>query len=154
MDSLLPLRDKLLRGDTRPLYLGWLARLGNEELGDDDIEPPMPAGLQTLTPAQTALTEFLLIDPDRLAAAAGASPALPDRDTMDPELDDWLALQTREAMQATLRLLLRTQPGSGAHVAAALSDLAARTFSRPAIFSAAHGCRNRRRSSNGEGPAS
>jgi hypothetical protein len=25
---------------------------------------------------------------------------------MDPELDDWLALQTREAMQATLRLLL------------------------------------------------
>jgi len=28
MARLLPLRDELLRGDTRPLYLGWLARLG------------------------------------------------------------------------------------------------------------------------------
>ena len=54
MGSLLPLRDELLRGDTRPLYLGWLARLCNEELDDDDIEPPMPAGLETLTPAQIA----------------------------------------------------------------------------------------------------
>ncbi|EIC28617.1 MULTISPECIES: hypothetical protein [Methylomicrobium] len=106
MSSLLPLRDELLRGDTRPLYLGWLARVCNEEVGDDDIEPPVPAGLQTLTPAQTALTEFLLIDPDWLAAAAGASPTLPDRDTIDPERDDWLALQTQEAMRETLRLLL------------------------------------------------
>jgi hypothetical protein len=106
MGSLLPLRDELLRGDTRPLYIGWLARLGNGELGNDDFEPPTPAGLQTLTPAQTALTEFLQIDPDWLAAAAGASPALPDRDTMDPDLDDFISLQTLEAMQATLRLLL------------------------------------------------
>jgi hypothetical protein len=53
MCSLLSLRDELLRGDTRPLYLDWLARVCNcnEEVGDDDIEPPVPAGLQTLTPA-------------------------------------------------------------------------------------------------------
>ncbi|GAB3371086.1 hypothetical protein [Azotobacter armeniacus] len=57
MGRLLPLRDELLRGDTRPLYLGWLARLGNGELGDEELEPPLPAGLQTLTCAQTALAE-------------------------------------------------------------------------------------------------
>jgi len=106
MGSLLPLRDELLRGDTRPLYIGWLARLSNEELGDDDIEPPLPAGLNSLTPAQIALTEFLAIDPDWLAAAAEASPALPDRDTADPLMDDFIALQTLEAMQITTRLLL------------------------------------------------
>ncbi len=106
MSSLLPLRDELLRGDTRPLYLGWLARVGNEELGDEDIEPPLPAGLQTLTPAQTALTEFLQIDPDWLAAAANASPPLTERDTTNPDIDLWLATQSMESMQATVHLLL------------------------------------------------
>ncbi|MGZ0079226.1 hypothetical protein [Methylomonas sp. YC3] len=106
MSSLLPLRDELLRGDTRPMYLGWLARVGNEELGDEDIEPPLPAGLQTLTPAQTALTEFLQIDPDWLAAAANASPPLAERDTTNPDIDLWLATQSMESMQATVRLLL------------------------------------------------
>jgi hypothetical protein len=105
MDSLLLLRDELLRGDTRPLYLGWLARVCNGELGDDDIEPPMPTGLGTLTPAQSDLTEFLQIDSDWLAAAS-ASPALPDHETIDPDLDAWIALQTLESMQATTRLLL------------------------------------------------
>jgi len=106
MNSLLPLRDELLRGDTRPLYLGWLARVGNEELGDEAIEPPLPAGLQTLTPAQTALTEFLQIDPDWLAAAANASPPLAERDTVNPDSDRWLATQSLESMHATMRLLL------------------------------------------------
>jgi len=54
MARLLPLRDELLRGDTRPLYLGWLARLGNGELQDSDRQPPLPNGLQTLTPAQAS----------------------------------------------------------------------------------------------------
>ncbi|MFM0750559.1 hypothetical protein PQQ85_42115, partial [Paraburkholderia sediminicola] len=73
MTRLLPVRDELYRGDTRPLYLGWLARLGNGELSDDDLEPPLPQGLQSLTPAQAALAEFLMLDPDWLAAAAEAS---------------------------------------------------------------------------------
>lgn len=106
MDSLLPLRDELLRGDTRPLYLGWLARVCNGELGDDDIEPPIPMGLGTLTPAQSALIEFLQIDSDWLAAAATASPALPDYEIINPDIDAWIASQTLESMQATTRLLL------------------------------------------------
>ncbi|WP_430233533.1 hypothetical protein [Paraburkholderia tropica] len=44
MTRLLPVRDELLGGDARPLYLGWLARLGNDELHDDETEPPVPAG--------------------------------------------------------------------------------------------------------------
>lgn len=73
MARLLPLRDELLRGDTRPLYLGWLARLCSCELDDDDEEPPLPAGLRALSPAQAALAEFLELDPDLLAVAAAAS---------------------------------------------------------------------------------
>lgn len=73
MARLLPLREELLRGDLRPLYLGWLARVCSCELDDDALEPPPPPGLNALTPAQAALVEFLLIDPDLLAVAASAS---------------------------------------------------------------------------------
>lgn len=79
MARLLPLREELLRGDMRPLYLGWLARLCACELDDDELEPPLPAGLGALSPAQSALAEFLELDPDLLAAAAAASAAPPAR---------------------------------------------------------------------------
>lgn len=108
MARLLPLRDELLRGDTRPLYLGWLARVGSEEIGDQDREPPLPAGLKTLTPAQMALAEFLEIPPDWLIAAAANSADLAGSTAdITPAIDAWLALQTPAQMRETLRLLLQ-----------------------------------------------
>lgn len=104
MARLQPLRDELLRGDTRPLYLGWLARVRAEQLGDDDVEPPLPAGLRELSAAQQALAEFLEIDPDWLNAAAQRSPALSQAN--EPEYDAWLALRTGEELRASARLLL------------------------------------------------
>lgn len=108
MGRLLPLRDELLRGDTRPLYLGWLARVSTGEFDDHELEPPLPAGLSTLSPAQQALAEFLLIDPDWLSAAAAGSPALPAQQAgqEDVHLEPWLLEQTETDMRATLRLLL------------------------------------------------
>ncbi|MGF6473145.1 hypothetical protein [Paraburkholderia youngii] len=110
MTRLLPVRDELLGGDARPLYLGWLARLGNDELHDDEIEPPVPAGLQALTPAQVALAEFLMLDADWLAAAAEASPSLlaPESNgSEDSRFDPWLRELPAEEMRAKLRMLLQ-----------------------------------------------
>ncbi|MEO7160763.1 MAG: hypothetical protein ABIX00_09755 [Polaromonas sp.] len=107
MSRLLPLRDELLRGDTRSLYLGWLARVGSEEVADEDLEPALPAGLKNLTPAQTALVEFLRIPPDWLAAAAADSADLASSGDAAPAIDAWLALQTPAQMRETLRLLLQ-----------------------------------------------
>lgn len=74
MRLLIPLREELLRGDLRPLYLGWLT--GINTLDEDEREPEVPPGLGALSPAQQALVEFLEIDPDLLeAAAAGSAPA-------------------------------------------------------------------------------
>ncbi|CAN7246293.1 hypothetical protein LJR034_000917 [Caballeronia sp. LjRoot34] len=106
MARLLPIRDELLRGDTRPLYLGWLARLGNGELRDDDREPPLPDGLKTLTPAQNALAEFLMLDPDCLAAAAETSPPLAAESNDSERFDPWLLKLTKDEMRAALRMLL------------------------------------------------
>ena len=46
------------------------------QLDDEHVEPPVPAGLTELTPAQQALAEFLALDVDLLAAAASASSEL------------------------------------------------------------------------------
>ncbi|MFL9998894.1 hypothetical protein PQR34_46955 [Paraburkholderia sediminicola] len=109
MTRLLPVRDELYRGDTRPLYLGWLARLGNGELSDDDLEPPLPQGLQSLTPAQAALAEFLMLDPDWLAAAAEASLplAMEPNGNGDSRFDPWLLGVPADEMRTVLRMLLQ-----------------------------------------------
>jgi len=107
MARLLPLRDELLRGDTRPLYLGWLARLGNGELHDSDREPPLPNGLQALTAAQASLAEFMMLDPDWLAAAAETSPPLSADVDDDARFDPWLLELTAAEMRDALRQLLR-----------------------------------------------
>jgi len=65
------------------LYLAWLAAYGTWERddvfdsdADDDLEPPMPAGLGTLTAPRRELADFLRLDDDLLAVAAAASLAL------------------------------------------------------------------------------
>ena len=106
LDRLLPLRDELLGGDSRPLYLGWLARVCAGELGDEDVEPPLPAGLASLTAAQQALVEYLQLDPDWLAAAAQASPPQQASVAEEAEGELWLAEQTPEALRTSVALLL------------------------------------------------
>jgi hypothetical protein len=75
LDTLVPLRAELIRGDLRVAYLAWLLAVQADEVPDDAIEPPVPPGLSALTAAQAALVEFLRIDEDLLAAAATASTA-------------------------------------------------------------------------------
>lgn len=73
LDVMLPLRDDLLRGDYRALYLAWLKVLQVEDLRDSVIEPPVPMGLQTLTPALHRFVEFFEIDEGLVQAAALSS---------------------------------------------------------------------------------
>ena len=103
MGKLIPLRDELLRGDLRPLYLGWLSNI--YELNDDALEPPIPAGLGELSAAQTALVEFLEIDVDFVHAAATASPALTD-DYSNTDHQTWLDSIPTDKAKQLLSLLL------------------------------------------------
>jgi hypothetical protein len=79
-------RSELAAGDLRPLYLAWLSGYGtwerDEDAFDDEdedvVEPPVPAGLASLTASQRALADFLRVDADLLDVAAAASPAAPE----------------------------------------------------------------------------
>ena len=104
MQRLAPLRDELLRGDLRPLYLGWLS--GASDLKDNALEPEVPPGLAALSAPQQALVEFLEIDVDLLAAATTGSVDLTQQDVgEDDHIDAWLAELSRDEMAALVKLV-------------------------------------------------
>ena len=105
MGRLAPLRDELLRGDLRPLYLGWLAGVTSREVGDNAAEPEVPPGMSQLSAAQQALAEFLEIDLDLLAAAASGCPAIAE--SRDGDIDVWLTKLSADEMLPILKLLLQ-----------------------------------------------
>ena len=107
MGRLVPLRDELLRGDMRPLYLGWLAGVSAGEVDEQAIEPQPPPGLSRLTAAQQSLAEFLEVDEDLLAAAgfSDLQGSKPDSGS-DAEQDVWIAALPAAEKTATLKLLL------------------------------------------------
>jgi hypothetical protein len=74
LGDLLALREDILRGDCRTLYLAWLKTLEVEDVLDTVLEPPVPAGLNELSPALEALVDLLDIDPTLLQVASEASP--------------------------------------------------------------------------------
>lgn len=76
MGSLMALRSDLLRGDHRCLYLGWLHCVQCKEIGEDELEPPVPAGMSELSAPLHAMIDFLGIDDDLIELAASASPEL------------------------------------------------------------------------------
>ncbi|MFP5418035.1 MAG: hypothetical protein ACLGHA_02655 [Gammaproteobacteria bacterium] len=107
MGRLAPLRDELLRGDMRPLYLGWLAGVSAGEVDEKATEPQPPPGLSRLTAAQQALAEFLEVDEDLLAAAglSDQQGSKPDSES-DAERDVWIAALPAAEKTAMLKLLL------------------------------------------------
>jgi hypothetical protein len=107
MGRLMPLRDELLRGDLRPLYLGWLAGISAGEVHDDAVEPEVPPGLSQLSAAQQALAEFLEIDADLMAAAAAASQDIEDYWRDNDSVEVWLTELRRSEVEAVFNLLLQ-----------------------------------------------
>jgi hypothetical protein len=99
LTELAPLRAELAQGDLRVAYLAWLLALQAGDVAEDAMEPPVPAGLSTLTQAQQNMIDFLRIDGDLVTAAIAASPAVTDDSAaarewalaLDPrEKDKWL----------------------------------------------------------------
>ncbi|OJW14702.1 MAG: hypothetical protein BGO49_17090 [Planctomycetales bacterium 71-10] len=91
MPDLLPVRDLLLRGDLRPLYITWLSGLFENDEAEDRPEPPVPPGLKKLPPELEALAEFFRVDPLLLKAAAEASAGEAPAGPLRAELVRWIS---------------------------------------------------------------
>ncbi|HEX5119450.1 MAG TPA: hypothetical protein VFW65_30030 [Pseudonocardiaceae bacterium] len=121
LSAIVGVRAELAAGDLRPLYLAWLAACGawerDEDVfdrdADDDLEPPVPPGLATLTAAQRALADFLRLDDDLLTTAAQTSPPIQQVADDAGELATWV---TRLPVTEKNRLLTRVVLGEATRV--------------------------------------
>lgn len=109
--SMIAVRDGLLRGDRRALYLGWLLLAQTGELDDDDLEPPVPPGLGSLDGALESMAGFLRLDPDLLRAASEASRPLGDSGLDRETVGKWVrGLPVREKDDLIAKLILAQDP--------------------------------------------
>ncbi len=109
LPRLLGLREDLLRGDYRLLYLAWLLAVSlEEEIRDDVQEPPVPPGLRRLSPELRTFIELFDVDESLVAAAAEASGG---RETVsEAELRRVIEQLSPEQSQAWLLRLARGEP--------------------------------------------
>ena len=119
LGSLIPIRDELMDGDLRALYIAWLASQDmmygyDEEDQEDEIDeiivPPVPPAFGKLTEAQKALAELLQVSEELLFAAARHS-----TETMSsPKEDDfaaWVKLLSVDRKNEYLLRLAHNEPG-------------------------------------------
>lgn len=154
MVRLLPLREELLRGDLRALYLGWLAAASAGDVKRSMLEPSLPPGLGELSPPQQALLEFLEVDIDLLAAAAEASEPMPSAELVSEEVEAWLSALPPERLRSWAYALVRGSASRAAGEAQRLFGAwrrqqrtptpAAKSRSLAQLFEAAKGHRERR----------
>lgn len=121
LSAIASVRTELAAGDLRPLYLAWLVGYGTWERdedafdydAEDELEPPVPAGLSSLTAPQRALADCLRLDADLLTVAAQTSPPLAKTRDDPRELASWINdLPSRDKE----KLLFQVAQGHGARV--------------------------------------
>lgn len=107
MARLAPLRDELLRGDIRSLYIGWLASVTGEMIDDHKKEPLSVSGLGSLTSSQLALAEFLEVDPDLLKGAGINSPAAQAEEISESEVEKWIDGLSKSEVNTFIKQILQ-----------------------------------------------
>lgn len=109
MARLAPIREELLRGDLRSLYIGWLRAVTTNEIDPDELEPLALKGLQELTAAQQALAEFLEVDMDLLTGAGLDSRPAQAEEADETAIDAWLDNLPKSEVRGYMRQMLGGQ---------------------------------------------
>jgi hypothetical protein len=123
---LMGLRDDLLRGDYRLLYLAWLKAITlAEEILEEVPEPPVPPGLRQLSPGLRAFIELFELDEHLVAAAAKASGS--PQAVSEAELRRAIGQLSREQGEAWLLRLAQGEP----QLTVAFNRQLAKLFDRP-----------------------
>ena len=123
IDEVCEIRNEILQGDLRSLYLAWLKAGLSEDAprADELMEPPIPPNLKELSPALKGFTSFFMIDEDMMAVAAESSPS--KRAKKEP-IADWIAQLSESDRNA---YLLRVAQGD-THVGAELMQRLRKEF--------------------------
>jgi hypothetical protein len=107
LERIVGVRQQLIDGDLRPLYVAWMCGCRSDEVDPDSAyEPPVPAGLAESSDSITGMLDYFDLSPFMLAAAAEQSPPLPHLADQKVAMVDWLdSLDTTTLHKWILRFL-------------------------------------------------
>jgi hypothetical protein len=110
LGKLAPIREQIMQGDYRSLYLNWLKAVSTEDPEEDnpETEPPIPAGLGKLNSSHQAFIEFFELDEHLVKAVAKASLQL--QPASIAPLEKALTQLSREECENFLRQVLNNEP--------------------------------------------
>jgi len=104
MEDVVEIRNRLVEGDLRALYLLWLCAIDDDQADSPDIiEPPVPAGLAEFFETSQAILDFFGLDPLMLVAAAEGAQADPPQHNREQQYATWV----EELSESESKLLLR-----------------------------------------------
>lgn len=106
LTELMPVREMLMNGDLRPLYLAWLACEPFESQ-----EPPVPAGMKSLPKPLQVMADFYEIKPDLLLVAAEESEAIQEPVAKPLPIHEWLHKKSEKQRLTLLEELLNDESG-------------------------------------------
>jgi SOS-response transcriptional repressor LexA len=114
LGSLIGIRDELMEGDLRSLYIVWLGsqRMMASYDEEEDYEvstPPVPPAFGMLTEAQQALAELLQVPQELLVAAAHHSNII--KQSTEDDFAAWVSLLPLERRNEYLVRLAGNEPG-------------------------------------------
>jgi hypothetical protein len=140
LGSLIAIRDELMTGDLRALYIAWLAAQNalngyyddeednehkelDEEEEDDELRgvPPVPPNFANLTEAQEALAELLQVPQELLVAVAQHSQK--SISAMSDDFVAWVELLPQERRNDYLVRLANNEPGLSRQLIRELREL-------------------------------
>lgn len=106
LDDVVEIRNRLVAGDLRVLYLLWLCAANDQSASPDLNEPPVPGGLTECRESCGALLELFGLDPLILVAASEDAPASSAQEDHEHRVEEYVeALSDRESKRLLRRLL-------------------------------------------------
>jgi hypothetical protein len=120
------LREQILQGDYRALYIVWLKAMESDPDADEDDQPgpPIPAGLKNLNAGLQTLIEFFEINPHLVAAAAESSKKAVS--APEPDIESAIPKLTRAEADRHLLQIVRGEPGAVLLLKKRLAELSGR----------------------------
>jgi len=113
LDRIVGVRQHLIDGDLRPLYVAWLCGRQGDEVDSDSVkEPPVPAGLGRSSVSVATMLDFFDVDPFALAAAAEQSAPLPQLPDRNVGMTDWLESVDTAILRRWLLRFLVDEPAA------------------------------------------
>lgn len=105
-DAAAKIREHLMTGDLRALYLFWLCAANGDYDPEELREPPVPHGIADLPDCSADLLEFFGHDPLVLVAAGKGIPSVQADASADQAVKTWLASLDRVRAEEMLEHLL------------------------------------------------